>query len=238
MLKSLFGKNNEVKFLCPEEWWDIVPKPYSAKKFLPDWYKTLPLKINNLNKLRNDTIKNNLSFLDVMNVGYIIPLAADVWFKSNEDCSELEWDSKFFDPLITAFSKEHISNDKYVNPRQHMPLMKWITQWIIQTPPGWSTLFVPPINRPDERFEIVGELVHTDIYFNNIQLPFFFTKPNFDGIIKTATPLAQAIPIKRSDYLKHAKIEKFKKSDYKKLEKTKLSMSSNENYYHDICEKI
>lgn len=238
MFKSFFGKNNEVRFSCAEEWWDVIPKPYPARKFLPDWYKSLPMKINNEDKLLNGTVKRCLPFQEAMTIGYIIPLAADVWFKSNDNCSGLEWDSKFTDPLIRTHGKEQITSSKCPNPKEHMPPMKWVTQWVMQTPPGWSTLFVPPINRKDDRFEIFGGFVDTDIYFNNMQFPFFFTKPNFEGLIKAGTPLAQAIPVKRSEYLKKAKVEIFSKSDYKKLEKTKLKVASNESYYREIAEKI
>jgi len=43
MFKSFFGDKKEVRFSCPDEWWDIIPKPYSARKFIPDWYKSLPM---------------------------------------------------------------------------------------------------------------------------------------------------------------------------------------------------
>lgn len=238
MFKSFFGDNKEVRFSCADEYWDVIPKPYSARKFIPDWYKSLPMKINNEERLNNNTVKRCVPFFDAMSIGYIIPLSADVWFKSNDDCSGLEWDSQFPDPLIRQHSKEQISGGSVRNPKDHMPPMKFVSQWIIETPPGWSTLFIPPINRRDERFECMGGLVDTDNYFNNIQLPFFFTKPNYDGIIKAGTPLVQAIPVKRSEYLSKAKVEKFSDNDYKRLNKTKLKISSHESYYRDeVVEK-
>ena len=233
MLVSFFGKNKEIRFSCPEEWWDVIPKPYSARKFIPDWYKSLPMKINEEDRLNNSTVKRCVPFLDAMSIGYIIPLAADVWFKSNEDCSGLEWDSNFTAPLIREHSSKQITGGKVPNPVGHLPPMKWVTQWIVETPPGWSTLFIPPINRVDDRFEVIGGLVDTDRYFNNIQLPFFFKKQNFDGLIKAGTPLAQAIPIKRDDILSKAKIEKFTDSDWKRLDRTKARVSAQESYYRD-----
>jgi hypothetical protein len=238
MFKSFFGDNKEVRFSCPEEWWDVIPKPYSARKFIPDWYKSLPMKINNEERLNNNTVKRCVPFLDAMNIGYIIPLAADVWFKSNEDCSGLEWESKFPDPLIRQHGKEQITGGKIANPAAHIPPMKFVSQWVIETPPGWSTLFIPPINRRDNRFECIGGLVDTDKYFNNIQLPFFFTQPNFDSLLKAGTPLVQAIPIKRDDVLSKSKVEKFTNADWKRINKTKLKISSHESYYRDeVAEK-
>lgn len=238
MLKSFFSKNKLIRFSCPEEWWDVIPKPYLAKKFIPDWYKSLPMKINNEDRLDNNTVKRCVPFLDAMSFGYIIPLAADVWFKSNENCSLLEWDSNFTAPLIRQHASEQITGGRVPNPKGHMPPMKWVTQWVIETPPGWSTLFIPPINRKDERFECIGGLVDTDKYFNNIQLPFFFTAPNYDGLIKMGTPLVQAIPIKRDTFLSNPKVEKFTNNDWNRLNKTKARVSSQESYYRDeVAEK-
>lgn len=237
MIKSFFGKNKEIRFSCPEEWWDVIPKPYSAKKFIPDWYKSLPMKINNEDRLNNGTVKRCLPFLEAMGIGYIIPLAADVWFKSNSDCSSLEWDSKFTDPIIRQHGKEQITGGKIPNPKENLPPMKWVSQWVIETPPGWSTLFIPPINRIDERFQVFGGLVDTDLYYNNIQLPFTFTKPDYDGLIKAGTPLCQAIPIKRDDILSRAVVEKFTNKDWKRMDKTKMKVSANESYYRDIADK-
>ena len=91
MFKSFFGKNKQVRFSCPEEYWDVVPKPYPAKKFMPDWLKALPMRINNEEKLNNSTIKRCVPFLDAMSIGYIIPLAADVEIVTNEDASGVEY---------------------------------------------------------------------------------------------------------------------------------------------------
>ena len=238
MFKSFFGKNKEIRFSCPEEWWNVIPKPYPAKKFIPDWYKALPMKINNEDRLNNNTVKRCVPFFDAMAIGYIIPLPADVWFKSNSDCSALEWDSNFTAPLIRQHSKEQITSSKVPNPDAYMTPMKWVLQWVIETPPGWSTLFIPPINRRDDRFECIGGLVDTDKYFNNIQLPFYFNKPNYDGLIKMGTPLIQAIPIKRSELLSKANVEQFTQNDWKRLNKTKARVSSQESYYRDdVAEK-
>jgi len=236
MFKSFFGKNKQVRFSCPEEYWDVVPKPYPAKKFMPDWLKALPMRINNEEKLNNSTIKRCVPFLDAMSIGYIIPLAADVYVKSNEDASGIEWNSAI--EIILQHKKEQITTDKVPNPNAHMPPLKFISHWVIQTPPGWSTLFIPPINREDTRFSIIGGLVDTDNYFNQIYLPFFFKEKNYEGILKTGTPLAQAIPIKRSEFLSKANVEKFTEADYKNMDVTKRRIRSHESYYrNEIVEK-
>jgi hypothetical protein len=233
MLKSFFGINNQIKFACIEEDWDVIPKPYSARKYIPEWFKALPMRIDNIERLNNSTVKRCVPFLDAMSVGYIIPLAADVEIRTNEDASGIEWDSKFYKNIIDKHGKKQITSQKSPHPSEHIPPLKFINHWLIQTPPGWSTLFIPPINREDNRFACIGGLVDTDVYNNFINFPFMFTQPNFTGIIPAGTPLVQAIPIKRDDILSKSKIEKFSESDYKKVDIASRKLKSHESYYRD-----
>lgn len=201
MFKSFFTKDKTIEFTCGEELWDVIPKPYASRKFIPDWFKALPMNLgpeqNVADHFENSTIKKCMPFLDAMTAGYIIPLAADVEFESNADATGVSWFTKFPFSVIEKHGKDQITSDKSPNPMAHMPPLKFINFWKIKTPPGWSTLFLPPLNRPDPRFVCYSGLVDTDNYDNVVNFPFFFTQPNFLGVIKAGTPLIQAIPIKR-----------------------------------------
>jgi len=202
MFESFFSSDSTIEFMCLPEDFDVIPHPYPSKKFIPDWFKHLPMKIDNSKELRQWTVKRCVPFLDAMSVGYIIPLAADIEFQTNEDASGVTWFSKFNKVMIETHSKSQITTSKSPNPREHLPPLKFINHWIIKTPPGWSTLFIPPVNRPDPRFQCLSGVVDTDNYPNNINFPFFFTQPNFTGILESGTPLVQAIPFKRTK-IKH-----------------------------------
>ena len=233
MFKSFFGVNNQVRFSCIDEDWDIIPKPYSSRKYIPEWFKALPMRIDNVEKLNNSTVKRCVPFLDAMSVGYIIPLAADVEFKTNEDASGIDWDTNFYKMIIDKHGKDQITTNKSPNPQAHMPPLKFMNYWMMKTPPGWSTLFVPPINREDSKFTCIGGLVDTDVYDNFINFPFFFKEPNFTGIIPAGTPLVQAIPIKRDDILSKSSVDKFTKKDYDRLGMTQRKLKMHESYYRD-----
>jgi hypothetical protein len=233
MFKSFFGMNNQIRFSCIEQDWDIVPKPYSAKKYIPDWFKALPMRIDNIEKLNNSTVKRCVPFLDAMTIGYIIPLAADVEIRTNSDASGIDWDTKFYKKIIDTHGKAQITSQKSPHPQENIPPLKFINPWLIQTPPGWSTLFIPPINRYDSRFACIGGLVDTDRYDNFINFPFMFTQPNFTGILTAGTPLVQAIPIKRDDILSNSIIEQFSQSDYKKVDIASRKLQAHESYYRD-----
>lgn len=200
---------------------------------MPDWYKALPMYIDNKQVLNNSTIKKCNPFLDAMTIGYIIPLAADIEFISNQDASGISYNTGFYKPMVDNHGKYQITTDKCPNPIGNKPPMKFLNYWAIQTPPGWSTLFVPPLNRDDFRFTCISGLVDTDKYFNYINFPFFFNEPNFTGILPAGTPLVQAIPIKRSELLNKSKIQKFTEKDFEKLQLTSRQRSSHESHYRD-----
>lgn len=85
------------------------------------------------------------------------------------------------------------------NPREPRPPCKFHNYWSIRTPPGWSCLFLPPLNRPNPVFECLAGVVDTDDYPALIHFPFFATAP--DGVypIPAGTPLVQVIPFRRDD---------------------------------------
>ncbi|RUV52573.1 hypothetical protein EOA85_28405, partial [Mesorhizobium sp. M5C.F.Ca.IN.020.29.1.1] len=83
---------------------------------------------------------------------------------------------------------------------------KFHNYWSIRTPPGWSCLFLPPLNRPTQPFECVAGIVDTDRYAADIHFPFFATAPDGLYVIEKGTPLVQVIPVRREDAALKAEI--------------------------------
>ena len=67
----------------------------------------------------------------------------------------------------------------------------------MKTPPGWSTLFVPPLNRVNEYFEPMSGVVETDKYLEFVNFPSFLKQTGTTFIIPRGYPVVQAIPFKR-----------------------------------------
>ena len=84
-------KTPQIEFLCMKEDYGVIPEPYPARKYLPQWFKDLPPKVDKKDKLENSTIKRCAPFLDAMVVGWIIPLAADVEIITNNDATGLDY---------------------------------------------------------------------------------------------------------------------------------------------------
>lgn len=237
--KSLF-QEGKVEFFCAEEDYGVIPPPIPARNVMPEWYKHLAPKINNENKLKNSTIKRCAPFLDAMVSGWIIPLAADVEIATDPTCGEVKYQWLFHKPMIENHSKEQVGSDSHPNPNSPKPPMKFINYIGIKIPEGYSALFVPPLNRPDPRFQCIAGMVD-DTYMGNgalefINFPFFFNTPNYTGLIKAGTPLVQMILIKRDDVLKQSRNVRYHPMNAEEtalITKTRRLRNSQESYYRD-----
>ena len=87
-----------------------------------------------------------------------------------------------------------------VEKNKNLAFHKILNPWIIKTPPGYSTLFVPPLNNSDDRFSIIAGIVDTDTFKNQINFPIVINGDKYeilDTILERGTPYVQCIPFKR-----------------------------------------
>lgn len=227
----IFKASNEIEFMCAKEDWDVIPKPYPARKLIPDWFKALPPKLHE--GLTSSTVKRCPPFLDAMSVGWIIPLVADVEISTNEDASGINYNWNFYKPVIENHGMRQITTDKVPNPMLPKPPIKFLNYWMIKVPKGYSVLFVPPLNRPDYRFSCLSGIVDCDGYFEYVNFPFTFNQPNYHGIIEAGTPLVQAIPIKRDSLFKEFNIRQMTDDETEEHMLTKRKLMSHESHYRD-----
>jgi hypothetical protein len=62
---------------------------------------------------------------------------------------------------------------------------------------------VPPLNNPDDRFEIIAGIVDTDKWDLEVNFPFVINGDKYETLtttIKRGTPFAQVIPFKRDSW--------------------------------------
>lgn len=237
-LKSVI-KTPEIEFLCYEEDFGVIPKPYPSRKLMPDWYKALPAFKENQKGLgaNNSTLKRCPPFLDAMCIGWIIPLAADVEFKTNSDASGIDYKWTYERQMVDNHYNWQVSTPDCPNPDSHKPPLKWRNWWAIKVPPGYSVLFIPPLNRPESRFTCLSGMVDCDGYFEFVNFPFFFNIPNFYGVIEAGTPLMQAIPIRRDAIIKNGVVRPWNKEDHKESKKTQRRYSVSQNIYRNFIWK-
>ena len=193
-----------IEFRCRDEDRGVIPEPVPARDELPSWYRRLPGVDRDELSATNDgvTVKRCLPFLDAMVAGWIIPLAATVRLAIHDDGKEVDAGWEFDRPMVSNHGPFQVAG----NPYEPRPPMKFHNYWTIRTPPGWSCLFVPPLNRPDPVVEVLSGIVDTDRFTNEINLPFVAVAPDGVHVLEQGTPLVQVIPFRRDGVLRHAEV--------------------------------
>ncbi len=178
---------------------DLFP-PKPAIKAIPDWYKDTPEYIEQLGRKYDKeghtsaTIKKCIPVLDAISSGYILYTQVDVQITQENGFPYYVWPS--LQPI--AF---HPLEQAPLHPKKtESPYPKWNNPYAIKTPPGYSTLFLPPMHNPNKIFTILEGLVDTDKYTAPVNFPFILNDVKWEGIIEAGTPMAQVIPVKRDSW--------------------------------------
>jgi len=172
---------------------DIWPHPKPASRFIPNEYKKLERYVDGNYHL--PTVKACMPFLDSLSMGYIIPFEQDYLVDPVED-----------DFSVTPANKEQGDFGYHIKAQLSKEWQKFSTpgkfhnKWLIKTPPGYSCLFLQPMNRLEERFKIIEGVVDTDRYTNLINFPFILLKRDEQFLFKKGEPMVQVIPFKRESY--------------------------------------
>jgi len=201
------------KYVNTEKEKDTFPTP--VKLNIPKWFKEMKHTV----EARN--VKGCIPFLDSLTTGYLLKVPQDiVIYHGHEEKinDKLQKVSKQHNSFINFYGAQTSLNLNYNNEtslqsieqakgwpdltkkNQGGPIHKIINPWLIKTPPGYSSLFLPVLNNNQEKFEIIPGIVDTDIYDQEVNFPILlsgFDKVPIDYMIKRGTPYCQVIPFKR-----------------------------------------
>jgi hypothetical protein len=162
----------------------FIDRPIAAKHGLPTWFQNLKGVVEGTR-----TMKSCPPFLDAMSMGYHITLSADIYIHKGE----LQQISVV--PVVVQFSENTVDTNAIPDEFIKAPFQLQ-NFFITETPKGYSSLLVQPLNRTDLPFMTMAGVVETDKFPAPIK-PFFFIRKDFSGVIKEGTPIAQVIPFKR-----------------------------------------
>ena len=181
----------EIEFICPD---DAVLQNFPvlpAKRFVPDWYKEMPL-----DNQEWPTIKHCLPVQDYITSGYIIQNTYEVTFKRVPS-----------DKAVVHKSSSKSMSYVGGHPFRQFPIeisglttnyIKINQPWTIKTPPGYSCLIYQPEYLFEDRFRILPGIVDTDSYDNPIGLVGYLLKD--DVVLSPGEPLVCVMPFKRDDW--------------------------------------
>jgi len=178
---------------------DFYP-PQPAQKQIPDWYKKTPEYFGQQGKkispdgIAPNTIKKCIPVFDAMTAGYILFTQVDVQVSQIDGLPYYNWSSQ------DAIAMHPVEQGASHPSSNGAPFPKWVNSYAIQTPPGYSCLFVPPLHNPNEIFNVLPGLVDTDTYASPVNFPFVLNDVKWEGMIPAGTPMVQVIPIKRDSW--------------------------------------
>lgn len=228
---NLFKKKPIIEFYTHPDHYNVVPEPKSASKFVPEWFKKIPLEMNSKDEFGAPamTAKKCLPLLDAMTYGYTITLSSDVRIETNGDCSIIKASNS---PGVKAVEFHNIEQvGGKTGPGFPAHPVKFINPWVIKTAPGWSTLVLPPINHFNPNFTCLAGLVDTDKYPKEINFPAIWHTSNFNDTIKAGTPLVTVFPIKRNTFDKNPLIRKMLDKEFKEISRIHRVQQSRSHYY-------
>ena len=227
---SLFDKP-VIEFFCRQDLYGVIPEPIPAYKNIPDWWKKLAKTHDGRDHFGSHpmTAKKCLPLLDAMSYGYIIPLQADLHVITNSDRSIVKTTDMPGLKISEFHSVEQVGGKN--GPGYPANPIKFINHWFIKTAPGWSTLFLPTVNRMNQPFTCLGGLVDTDKYWKEVNFPAIWHAANFDDKLPAGTPLVVAIPVKRDLMNKNPVIRPITKKEELELKKIERIQSTRVSYY-------
>jgi len=185
---------------------DNIPGPKPSKLYLPDWLRSMPRDIQQLNSDKTvPTAKKCMPFVDSFLSGYTQELPCDVKvYKeqtragTGEDVIRYEWAG----PFKPISSREQSENRPLIFPKfegYYHTELQWDTFWEPQTPKGYSAFYNHPANRFDLPFQTMSGIIDTDDWPVTGPIPFLL-KEGFEGVIPKGTPIYQITFIKRENW--------------------------------------
>jgi hypothetical protein len=174
---------------------DVWPHPKPASRFIPDEYKKLKRFTDD--NLHRPTVKTCMPFLDSLQMGYILSFDQDYVVDPVENDFSVTPANKGQGDF--GFHNETQLPEEWAKTTGDNA-GKFHNKWLIKTPPGYSCLFIKPMNRLEPRFEIISGIVDTDTYINTINFPFILHKRDKQFLIKKGEPMVQVIPFKRESW--------------------------------------
>lgn len=170
-----------------------VPRPMPAAQAIAARIKRLPSEIADAPDSSIPTVKKCPPFVDAMTSGYLIPAIADVEFVMHAD--RLEFKSSI--PIVENHDIRQLAGTSF----QQMAVVKFINPWIVSTPPGFSCLFMAPLNRFEIPFQPLAGVVETDQFYHEVNFPAVcILAPGQRFLLKKGTPLVQVIPFRREEW--------------------------------------
>lgn len=196
---------NSIEFIALDKYaFEVCPKPFPASEALPKWWKEASPYVKSIDNPDGKKImimgsESNASFkkctpmLDMLSSGYVFPLWADVQVTYQESHPVLSW------RVGRSIFDLHNGQDVEVPNGYQKTQFKYLNQWYIKLPKGYSALIMPCPGYPNNPFRPISAIIDYDKTTHPLYPPMYL-KEGFEGIVEKGTPMFQVIPFKRSNW--------------------------------------
>lgn len=196
----------KIKFFTGYEELEQTLPVLPASKFWPEWFKNQRANTDDSKEYRREssTLRRCPAVLDVLGMGYIIPLWCD--YKVTQVKNMQGTEVRYMTPpnvssMFTAQLHPEEQMDNYpFHKDSYRGAFKFMNPWMLRTPPGYSSLIITPTYSKNDNLEVMHGVVDTDIY-HELHINTIFTAPIDKEItFERGMPLAQVIPFKRETF--------------------------------------
>jgi hypothetical protein len=199
-----------IKFSSTKKWIDDshITYPSPANKNLPTWYKESKnfMTDKNTGEILKDSNGNKIvswracpSMLDTYLTGYVLKTPCDITFYKNEfNIIDVNVENQKYKDFCQKRSP--MDESGFFHPKGfYKNHFAWHGYWNIETPEGYSCLFLNPINHFNLPFLDTSGIIDTDKVSIPGSIPFFIPE-GWTGTIQAGTPYMQVIPFKKENW--------------------------------------
>lgn len=200
-------KANKIRFVYRGDYANQVhDRPAPSSKVIPKWFQDMPPyepSENNpdgktfilTNGASNATAKKCTPMLDAMTTGYTVSLWSDILVKQTSLGPDISW--RVHSQVIAP----HGASGALIPapPGYHQAVFKYITDFRVETPAGYSIMIKPPAGYYNVPLMPLTAIIDSDKSVIDTNIPIWISS-SFEGIIEKGTPIAQIIPFKRENW--------------------------------------
>lgn len=189
--------------IVPEDNRLLEIPPYIGSKKLPSWWNSLPKNKGSLRKCQGT--------YDYVSFGFVIPLWTDITIRPDMFGKDFEAKTTPFYNYkgvshnfeVSGFPAESaigcpIEHSKKIPTGRYI---KIVSPWRYRTQNGVSLMALPILHEPNENYEVVPGLIHTDFY-NQIHIVLNI-KTDKEFTIPAGTPIQHMVPVHRASNIKN-----------------------------------
>jgi hypothetical protein len=199
---------NKIRFI-PVSDEALLNPPEPAKFNLPSWYKDLETVRPGssftaeyyLNaRLTPFTVKKCIPVLDYLTNGYVLKFPYDVLVTQNEfnGVKSFSWKSNVPSKDVVQYHMHDQCPAKMGDVKS--TFIKFSSDWIIETPVGYSCYFSHPFFEEDTHVSMLPAVVDTDVYDRSLNFPAYISTNEKEFYIKAGSPMICVFPFKRENW--------------------------------------